>query len=86
MKNAVTYELVINQLQDNLAKDDTMSIGKKTRFQIYKANDYLKENDWRLTKHQKQELQRAVDDLWGYMVYLKCVGDYIYFSFNINTS
>ena len=48
-----------------------MSIEKKTKFQIYKANDYLEVNDWRLTKHQKQELQRAVDDLWGYMVYLK---------------
>ena len=85
MKNAVTYESVINQLQDEIAKG-TMSIKMNINFQIWEANDYLEENDWRLTKHQKQELQRAVDDLWGYMEYLKCVGDYIYFNFNINTS
>jgi|TARA_B110000114_G_scaffold137084_1_gene144152 hypothetical protein len=71
MKTAVTYESVINQLQDNIAKGGTMSIDMNINFQIWEANDYLEENDWRLTKHQKQELQRAIDDLWAYKVYLK---------------
>ena len=71
MKNTGPYESVISQLQENIAKDDTMSIKKKTKFQIYKADDYLEENDWRLTKHQKQELQRAIDDLQSYKLCLK---------------
>jgi len=48
-----------------------MSIDMNVKIQIREANDYLEENDWRLTKHQKQELQRAIDDLWAYRVYLK---------------
>ena len=63
MKNAVTYESVMNQLQEHIANDPDISIKILIGFQIWEAEDYLEENDWQLTKHQKQELQRAIDDM-----------------------
>jgi hypothetical protein len=71
MKNAVTYESVMNQLQEHIANDPDISIRVNIGFQIWEAEDYLEENALQLTKHQKQELQRAIDDLYLYKEKLK---------------
>lgn len=71
MKNAVTYESVMNQLQEHIANDPDISIRVNIGFQIWEAEDYLEENAWQLTKHQKQELQRAIDDLCLYLKKIK---------------
>ena len=66
MKYAVTYESVMNQLQEHIAEGN-LSIEKNVKFQIWEVIDYLEENDWQLTEEQKQELQRAIDDLKFYL-------------------
>lgn len=71
MKNAVTYESVMNQLQEDIANYPDIPIRVHIKLQIWAAEDYLEENDWQLTKHQKQELQRAIDDLYLYLKKIK---------------